>query len=213
MQQTQGAPQGQQPRTAPPREPRQGGPPTGQPENHPGQAQVATPGTRAPGGQQAARGPAGEPSRRPPERSRALAPIGVGEILETDVVTAEPDTPIATVIAQMAEKNVGSVVIVEEDSPVGIVTDRRIVLALESNPEVADRRAEELLEGEFVTGSTEMSVLDVLDRLSGAGIRRLPIVDEEGALAGIVTLDDVLLLFSEELRNVADVVRSQSPRL
>jgi len=67
--------------------------------------------------------------------------------------------------------------------------------------------------GEFVTGTTDMSVVDVLDRLSEAGIRRLPVVDDDGALAGIVTLDDVLVHSSEELERAADVVRIQSPRL
>ena len=183
------------------------GGPAGQPAYPSGDPGTAVPGV---GGQPATQAAPAGPA---PAGAGALAPIGVGELLETEVVTAGRDTPVATVVAQMAEKNVGSVVIVEDDSPVGIVTDRRIALALESDPEVSTRRADELLTGEFVTGTTDMSVVDVLDRLAESGIRRLPIVDEDGALAGIVTLDDVLVLLSDELRNVADVVRTQSPRL
>ena len=197
-QQSGTAPQTGQPQAGPP-----AGEPAGQSAYASGPQQPAAPGV---GGQ-----PGGQASRAGPER--ALAPIGVGELLKTEVVTAERDAPVATLVAQMAEKNVGSVVIVEDDSPVGIVTDRRLVLALDSWPDVSTRRADELLTGEFVTGTTDMSVVDVLDRLAESGIRRLPIVDEDGALAGIVTLDDVLVQLSDEFRHAADVVRTQSPRL
>ena len=138
--------------------------------------------------------------------------MGVDELLQSDVVTAQPDTPVATVVAEMAEKNVGSVVIVEDDAPVGIVTDRGIALALETTPDVSEHPVEELMEDELITGTTEMSAVDVLRRLSEAGVRRLPIVDEGGDLAGIVTVDDVLVTFNEELSAVADVIRRQSPR-
>lgn len=132
--------------------------------------------------------------------------------MQTEVVTAERDTPVATVVAEMAERNVGSVVVVEDGSPVGIVTDRRIALALETTPDVGERDVDEVMAEDVVTGSTEMSVPEALERLSEAGVRRLPIVDEDGELAGILTVDDVLLLFSEGLGDVADIVRDQSPR-
>ena len=215
---TQGPPQSQPPQTreelarqqsgtAPQAGQPRAGPPGGESAYASGRQQPAAPGVGGRPATQAA------PAGQSPAGAGALAPIGVGELLETEVVTAERDAPVATLVAQMAEKNVGSVVIVEDDSPVGIVTDRRIVLALESDPEVSTRRADELLTGEFVTGTTDMSVVDVLDRLAESGIRRLPIVDEDGALAGIVTLDDVLVHLSDEFRQAADVVRTQSPRL
>ena len=234
--QTQRAPQGgEPPRGQPPAQgqPPSGGPrgtrqgaqnqaPPGEPQGRGGMGQ-ANVGGRAgqqygqqgpPGGQPAGPQPGMESSQRPPPPQGApgLAPLGVDDLLQSDVVTAEPDTPVATVVAEMAEKNVGSVVVVEDDSPVGIVTDRGVALALETTPDVSEHPVEELMEDELVTGSTDMNAVDALRRLSEAGVRRLPIVDEEGDLAGIVTVDDVLVTFSEELRNVADVIRTQSPR-
>lgn len=153
-------------------------------------------------------GPAGQPSTA---RRAVLEPIRVGDIARTDVVTAEPDTPIATVVAEMAERNVGSVVIVEEDTPVGIVTDRGVALALETTPDVAEREAEYLLTEDLLTGSADMSVLDALHRMADAGVRRLPIVDEEGGLQGIVTIDDVLVMLGQEFADVTRVVEGQSP--
>jgi CBS domain-containing protein len=134
----------------------------------------------------------------------------IEEILETDVVTAQRDTPVATIVADMAERNVGSVVVVEGDDPVGIITDRMVALALEEMPDVAERTAEELISGDLITGTPDMSVFDVLRQLNDAEIRRLPIVDEEGTLRGIVTLDDILVLLGSEISNASAIIGAQS---
>lgn len=161
-------------------------------------------------------GPRGQ-SARPPEsqpRTRTgLEPVTVDDIVETDVVTAERDTPIAEVVGAMASEDVGSVVVVDGDEPVGVLTDRTIALSLESEPDVSDREAGDLIGGDLVTGSTDMSVFEALQRLSDEGIRRLPIVDDEGTLEGIVTLDDVLVLLGTELGDAIDVIKDQSPRI
>lgn len=119
---------------------------------------------------------------------------------------------MATVVGQMADEEVGSVVIVEDDRPIGIVTDRSIALALETTPDVADREARDLASEDLVTGTTEMTVFDALQELSDNGVRRLPIVDEDDTLQGIVTLDDIVVLLSTELSNASEVIRDQSAR-
>lgn len=142
-----------------------------------------------------------------------LQSVTAEEIIQTDVVTAERDTPIPTVVAKMAEKDVGSVVVVEDDSPVGIITDRSIALGLESTPDISEREADDYISDDIVTGTTDMSVFDVVQRLEEEQVRRLPIVDEDGALEGIVTLDDVFVLLGAELEYATSIIKAQSPRL
>jgi len=113
----------------------------------------------------------------------------------------------------MAEHNVGSVVVVEDDRPIGIITDRKITLALEEMPDIAQRTAEELLHGDVFTADPSMSIFDAIQVMSDEGIRRLPIVDDNGALRGIVTLDDALVLLGGVVSEVANTVQSQSPQL
>ena len=184
-----------------------------------GQQQVpATQHTQAPPSGQGQFGqPAGMQPQRRPQRQRSqqplLKPIRVNEIITEDVVTAERDTPVRTVVAQMAEHGVGSVVVVEEDRPIGIITDRKVALALEELPDIAQRTAEELLHGDVFTADPSMSIFDAIQVMSDEGIRRLPIVDDNGALRGIVTLDDALVLLGGVVSEVADTVQSQSPQL
>ena len=153
------------------------------------------------------------PQSRAAPRSPRLQPLTVEELVQTDVATAERDSPIQAVVAQMGQEDVGSVVVVEGTAPVGIVTDRQIALALESTPDLAERQVDELLSGDLVTGTTDMTVFDALRELGDKGIRRLPIVEEDGSLQGIVTLDDILVLLGNELNNATQVIEQQSPRL
>lgn len=113
----------------------------------------------------------------------------------------------------MAEKDVGAVVIVDEGKPVSLLTDRKVALALEEMPDLNDRTAEDLMSGDMVTGSDQMSVFDALQQMSDENIRRLPITDDEEKLVGIVTLDDIIVLLGTELQDVAEIIQAQSPRL
>jgi CBS domain-containing protein len=141
-------------------------------------------------------------------------PAKVEELIVTDVVTAQRDTPIRTVVSSMAENNVGSVVVVDDDgkTPIGLLTDRKVALALEGHPNIGEQTVEKLLSGDVITGTTEMTVFDALEQVSQAKIRRLPIVDEEGILQGIVTLDDLLVFMGNQLSDALEVISAQSRR-
>lgn len=142
-----------------------------------------------------------------------MRPIQVEEVAQEDVVAAERDTPIATVVAKMAAEDVGCVVVVENDKPVGVITDRNIALALESTPDIASKQAGDLISGDLVTATTGMSIFNALQQLNDEAVRRLPIVDDSGNLEGIITLDDVLVLLGSELNKAGEVIQAQSPRL
>lgn len=131
-----------------------------------------------------------------------------------DVVTATGDTPLHEVAATMAGEEVGSVVVVDEDeSPVGIVTDRTIALSIDDEGTLAERSVSDVMAGDVVTVTAGTSVFEVTQRLADAGVRRLPVIDGDGRLEGIVSIDDVVVLLSQELENVSDVLSTQSHRL
>ena len=136
----------------------------------------------------------------------------VDEVLESDVVTVQRDTPVTEIVGKMADEDVGSVIIVEEENPVGILTDRTIALSLEESQDVGEKTAEDFDIPDLVTGSTDMTVFEVLRQMEDQGIRRMPIVDDEGNLEGIVTLDDIIVVLNAELSNTASIIESQSRR-
>lgn len=138
--------------------------------------------------------------------------MSINQIVKTAVVTADRKTTVGEIAATMATESVGSVVVVEEDKPVGLVTDRKIALAVADDPDIAQTTAAEIMTDDLVTVEADTGVFDLVRTMGEEGIRRMPVVDSAGGLAGIVTLDDVLGLLAEEVQYLADVVDRQSPR-
>jgi CBS domain-containing protein len=112
----------------------------------------------------------------------------------------------------MRERHVGSLVVVREDLvPVGMLTDRDLVtrvLAERSDPTA-------VLVGDVMTEGISLihasaRVDEALYFMRKRGVRRLPIVNGDGRLAGIVALDDLLVLLSAELDMAAHTVRDNA---
>jgi len=107
------------------------------------------------------------------------------------VVTAQPSATVRQVAELMRERNVGSVVLVDEDGAiVGFVTDRDLALgALTDGRDPTDPVAAHG-SSPVVTAEPGMNVEEAAELMVRHGIRRLPILDR-GRLTGIVTLDDL----------------------
>ena len=132
----------------------------------------------------------------------------IGDICKRNVVIAPKSESIVDAAKRMRMMHVGTVVVVEERGgkqvPAGILTDRDIVLSVvASNAEhlpfitVADAMSDDLL-----TAGEETSLTEALKLMQQRGVRRLPVIDREGALAGVVTLDDVVRFLAQELDQI-----------
>lgn len=111
-------------------------------------------------------------------------------MMTASVVTADPATPVREVAALMRERNVGSVVLVRDAAPVGIVTDRDLAVSVLADGRSGEDHAIDHASAPVVTGAPGMDVAEAAETLIRHGVRRLPIVDGE-QLTGIVTLDDL----------------------
>jgi CBS domain-containing protein len=138
----------------------------------------------------------------------------VGEICTREVVIVKRNETVLEAAKLMRQHHVGDVVVIEERDgvrfPVGIVTDRDLVveiMAPELNP--AAITVGDIMEQELVTVKESMGLFEAIQYMRSKTVRRLPIVDENGALLGILALDDLLELLSEELLAIARLVRYQ----
>lgn len=122
------------------------------------------------------------------------------------VVTASPRDSLGCVARIMAEHNVGAVVICEAHRPVGIVTDRDLALALTLEGADPDTPAARVMASPIETISLGEGVFQATQTMRELNIRRLAVVDDDGELAGIVTLDDLVRLLSREMANLAEAI-------
>jgi CBS domain-containing protein len=129
----------------------------------------------------------------------------------TDVITVGPETPLRTIASLMEDENVGSVVVVEEEKPVGIVTDRDLALRAfvnQMDPEATPVR--DIMSPDPIVLEAGMGLFEAMEFMRGKGVRRMPVVDENGMLRGIITVDDVIRLIVEELSCIANILEEES---
>jgi CBS domain-containing protein len=139
----------------------------------------------------------------------------VGEMCTRKVVTADREETLVDAAAKMRGSHVGALVVVDSHArPVGILTDRDIVVsAIAQSPErVRSLVVGDVMTGDVVTLRAGEPVDAALRTMPVHGIRRLPVVDTEGRLVGILTLDDMLRVFSIELGRLVGLVALEQKR-
>lgn len=123
------------------------------------------------------------------------------------LVTATPETSARTLAILMRDRHVGAVVITEKDRPVGIVTDRDLVcrvMAPERDPLTV--LARDAMSPDPLTLREGTPLREAIEEMRARGIRRIPVVDEEGRLVNIHTLDDMLVVLGEEIASLGRAV-------
>jgi CBS domain-containing protein len=135
----------------------------------------------------------------------------VADLMREAVVTATPETPVYEVATQMRDESVGSVIVVRDDAPVGVVTDRDVAVRIAADRLDPDAMtAGDVMTEDPVTVAADAGVFELTARMCEEGVRRVPVIKGD-RLAGIVTLDDLSVLLSGELWNLAGVVEAESP--
>ena len=136
--------------------------------------------------------------------------MSVGRICSREVYLCEADETVEVAAGRMAEKNVGTLVVRDaENRPVGIVTDRDLatrVLGERRDPEIT--RVEEVMTSCPQSISEETPIEDALVTMRYLRVRRLPIVDRDQRLVGLISVDDVLYLLAEEFRSLGAIVET-----
>jgi CBS domain-containing protein len=115
--------------------------------------------------------------------------VPVAEVMSAPVHTVEPSASTRRAAELLVEYEVGSLVVVEDDRPVGIVTESDLVglVAADRDPDAV--AVESVTTAPVVTVDTTATVREVAGEMREHGIRRVPVVD--GGLAGIVTAADL----------------------
>src|SRR5437588_639128 len=130
-----------------------------------------------------------------PRRERCMADGAkvrtVSDLMTADVLTATPSETIADVSARMADRKVGSIVVVDGTRPVGILTERDMIKVAASGTDTSIAKVSEWMTENPDTVDPSADVDDAFHRLTEHGYRHMPVVDN-GKLVGIVSLRDLV---------------------
>lgn len=115
----------------------------------------------------------------------------ISEVMTPDVVSADCEASLGDVATLMRDKNVGSIVVCDGSRPIAMVTDRDIAIAVAADGVDKQQPVRPYATQPLVTGHAEMDVEEAAAVMVQNRVRRLPILDSDDRLAGIVTLDDL----------------------
>jgi CBS domain-containing protein len=122
--------------------------------------------------------------------------VKIQDIMTRDPSCVTPETPVRDAARIMKDEDVGVVPVVEGEGSrrlVGIVTDRDLAIRIVAEGRDANTRVAEVMTASRLTTATpDVDVNDVMDTMAAEQVRRIPIVDERGALVGIVSQADVV---------------------
>ncbi|HVR92618.1 MAG TPA: CBS domain-containing protein [Casimicrobiaceae bacterium] len=115
----------------------------------------------------------------------------VSQIMTRDVRLLSPDQTIREAASLMADVDVGSLPVGDNDRLVGIITDRDIVIRAVAQGKSADTKVAEVMSKEILYCFDTDEIDDVARNMGKAQVRRLPVVNSDKRLVGIVSLGDL----------------------
>jgi CBS domain-containing protein len=143
--------------------------------------------------------------------------LTTGEICTRNVTIAFRNTTLPMAARLMRENHVGCLIVVEETGSqrtvVGLLTDRDIVTAVVApGVDPSTLNVGDVMTTTLVTAQEEDSLIDLMRSMRQKGVRRIPVVGKQHELIGVVTLDDVLDILSEELGLLVAAIETEGKR-
>jgi CBS domain-containing protein len=128
----------------------------------------------------------------------------VSKIMSRDVTLLNPDQTICVAASLMAEIDAGALPVGENDRLVGMITDRDIVIRAVAQGRSADTKVADVMSKEVLYCFDTDEIDDVARNMGKARVRRLPVVNRDKRLVGIVSLGD--LARNDDATNIGQTV-------
>jgi len=141
--------------------------------------------------------------------SSAISRMRCREIMTKTVRTAARDMSLSEAAALMRDGDMGAVPVVDDGKLVGIVTDRDIVVRAVAEGKDAATHVGDVMTTELFTVTPDDFVFEAIRLMGDKQIRRVPVIDNNGALVGIIAIADVALETEDE-REIAETMEEIS---
>jgi citrate synthase len=119
------------------------------------------------------------------------SPLTVADLMSTPVITAAPEETLAQAAERMRDKRVGSVVVVQDDKPVGILTERDMIRIAAAGADTGGVRVAEWMTPNPDSVAPDVAVADAFASLAEHGYRHIPVIDGT-LLVGLVSMRDLM---------------------
>jgi len=134
--------------------------------------------------------------------------MSIMEFCTMDVVTVQEKENVQEVARKMEKMNVGTVIVIDSKSaPIGILTDRDIVVkVVSSGKDPKTTVMKDIMNPHVATLREDEGLMNATRIMAEHGVRRLPVVNGKGMLAGILSMDDILMVLEREFNNLSKTI-------
>lgn len=140
--------------------------------------------------------------------------MSIKSICRKEFVSISPDATVKDAAGVMASKNVGSIIIVKDGSPVGIITDRDIVVrVVNKGLDSSSLKVQDVMTIDPICLNENVGLFEALETVKEKGVRRYPVIDDKGKIVGIISLDDIIYLIGKEMCDITQILLKSVPNL
>lgn len=134
--------------------------------------------------------------------------MAVSQMMSQDITSLPGNASIMDAAKFMTDMNVGSVIVMDGSKPMGILTDRDIMIrAMVEGRDPNTTAIRDIMVSPVATVSEDNDILDVTHMMSEKKVRRCPVVNSNGMLVGMIALDDILISLGQEMQDIASVLK------
>lgn len=139
--------------------------------------------------------------------------MSAGRLCSRSVDLAEPGESALVAAQRMHARNVGTLVVLDaKRTPIGMLTDRDLTLrVLAQGLDPVATTVRQVMSPDPETVSETTPIEDALRVMRRGPCRRVPVVDKQGQLVGLLSLDDILALLTEEFRSIGSLLKQETP--
>lgn len=132
----------------------------------------------------------------------------ISDICTRDVIHVDADLSVRDAAQLMREKHIGTLMVVEQPNseriPIGIVTDRDIVVSvIAADVDANTLSVGDIMQRQLATCTGSQELFDAVQTMRARGVRRLPVLNSEGGLVGMLSADDIISALSTHLSELA----------
>ena len=120
-----------------------------------------------------------------------LQKIAVGKIMNNSVVSVDSSVSATDAAKMMEDTDVGAVIILENGSPIGIVTDRDFAIKITAHSYPIDTPVRRLMSAPLISVDSSSDIWEASDLMSARNVRKLPVIDDD-KVVGIITSSDIV---------------------
>jgi len=134
----------------------------------------------------------------------------VKDVMNKNVVATKPDTPLRDAAKIMSQRHIGSLVVLEKQKLVGIITGGNILRAIADNKDPDATAVEDVMSKDVVTIESGKEIGDAVELMTKYKIKKLPVVDDK-KLKGVITCSDIAVVEPKLIEAVANLISVKIP--